>query len=106
ALPIYFFRFMPVLELDKIPRDAGNHFCSVSMYDNVVLNPNSPDSGKLYTRFDGEQVAVCEPPVLPSSDPWIFVRLQPQTMALAVHKVTVETVTRQNFARCGIYIPT
>lgn len=75
------------------------------MYDDVVLYANSPDASKIYPGFDGDHVVRFEPPFLSSSDPWIFVYFQPQTVARTVHEVIVETVACQNSPRRGIHIP-
>src|SRR6267143_5605889 len=38
-----FFCFMPVLEHDEIPRDAGQYFGTVGVHSDIILDANPPD---------------------------------------------------------------
>jgi hypothetical protein len=62
-----------VSELDKIPPNAGNYFGSACVYGDVVFDPNSPDAGNVYPRFNRDHVSRDEPPFLPLCNPGFFV---------------------------------
>src|SRR6266852_1832366 len=47
-----FFCFMPVLELDEIPRDAGQHFGTVGVHGHIIFDANPPDAFRVHARFD------------------------------------------------------
>src|SRR6476661_594399 len=52
-----FLRFMPVLELDEIPRNAGQYFGTVSVHGHIVFDANSPDAFRVHARFNGDDVS-------------------------------------------------
>jgi len=35
---------MPALDLDEIPRCAGQYFCSVGVNGNIIFDANPPDT--------------------------------------------------------------
>src|ERR1700687_5342027 len=95
-----FLRFMPVLDLDEIPRNAGQYFGSVSVHGHIVFDADTPDSFHVYARFNGDDVAWFQAPLLPPRHSRAFVDFQPEPMAGTVHEESVQTVRCQNLP-CG-----
>jgi hypothetical protein len=98
-----FFRFMPVSELDKIPRNAGNYFGSVCEDGNVVFDPNSPDTRDVYPGLNRNDVPRLQALLLSSGNPGILVHFQSKPMAGTVHEVAVQAVARQDLPRCRVH---
>jgi hypothetical protein len=96
---------MPVSELDKIPRNAGNYFGSVCVYGDVVFDPNSPDACNVYPRFDSNHVSRHEALLLPRSNTRIFVHFKSEPMARTMREVAVQAVACQDLSRRGVHIP-
>ena len=89
---------MPVLELDEIPRNAGQYFGTVSVHGHIVFDANSPNAFRVDARFDGDDVPRFQEPLLPTRQPGILVNFQPKPVAGAVHEEVVQTVPRQNLS--------
>src|SRR4029077_8200667 len=87
---------MPVLELDEIPRNAGQYFGLVLVHGHIVFYANSPNALRVDTWFDGDDIPRFQQPLLPPRQPGVLVYLQPQSMAGAMHEETVQTVPRKN----------
>src|SRR5438132_7588733 len=96
---------MPALDLDEIPRCAGQYFCSVGVNGNIIFNANPPDTFQIHARFNRDYVSRLQGPLLPPRHPGILVHFQPESMARAVNKKMVEVVPRQDLPRCPIDIP-
>src|SRR2546429_7384733 len=47
-----FLRFMPALNLDEIPRCAGQYFRMVGVNGDIVFNANPPNACRIYARFN------------------------------------------------------
>src|SRR4029077_14054539 len=67
-----FFCFMPVLELDEIPRNAGQYFGTVSVHGHVVFDANPPDAFRVDARFDGNDVSGFQALLLPPRHPGVL----------------------------------
>src|SRR5216684_2477618 len=93
-----FFRFMPVLNLDEIPRNAGQYFGTVSVHGHIVLDANPPDAFRVHSWFNGDDVSRFQALFLPPRHPGILVHLQPKPVAGAVQEEAVQTVPRQNLS--------
>src|SRR5260370_12723166 len=101
-----FLRFMPVLNLDEIPRCAGQYFRSVSMHDHIIFDANPPNAFRVHAWFNCNYVAGLQMPLLPSRQPGVFMHFEPKPMARAVHKQMANAVRLQNLSCSCIDIPT
>src|SRR6266481_2901256 len=99
------FGFHACSNLYKVPRNAGEHFCSVSMHRDVVFNTNSSNARHVNAWFDGNHVPWNQDVLLSPRHPRIFVHFQPEPVSSAVHEVIVKPVSRQNPSGSGIDIP-
>src|SRR6266481_3762853 len=89
-----FFRFMPVLNLDEIPRNAGQYFGTISVHSYIVFDANSPDAFRIHAGFDGNDVARFQALLLPPGHSRVLMHFQPKPVAGAMHKQTINMVTR------------
>ncbi len=96
---------MPALDLDEIPRCAGQYFRSVGVHCNIIFNTNSPDTRRIYTRFDGDYVPGLQAFLLPARHPGVLVHFEPQPMTRAVNKEMVEVIPRKDLPRRPVYVP-
>ena len=70
------FRFMPVSELDEIPRYAGQYFGIPCVHGDVIFDANSPDARHVNPRFNRDHESRFQPCLLPARDPGILVYFQ------------------------------
>src|SRR5438046_2823335 len=96
---------MPVLYLNEIPRNAGEHFGSAFVQGYVIFDPNSPDSRHVNTGLDGYHVPRLENPLLPFCNARISVDFQPKAMSGAMHEVLVQRSPREDIPGSRIYFP-
>ena len=66
------FRFMPVSELDEIPRYAGQYFGIPCVHGDVIFDANSPDSRHVNPRFNRDHESWFQPCLLTARQPRIF----------------------------------
>src|SRR5882762_1262934 len=99
-----FFRFMPVLELDEIPRNAGQYFGTVSVHGHIVFDANSPDAFRVHAGFNGDDVSRFQPLLLPPRHSGVLMDFQPKPVAGAMHKQTIKMVTCQDPPCSGIHV--
>src|SRR5882724_10928225 len=99
-----FFRFMPVLNLDEIPRNAGQYLGTVSVHGHIVLDANSPDAFRVHAGFNGDDVSRFQALFLPPRHLGVLMDLQPKPVAGAMHKQAIKMVTRQDSPCSGIYV--
>ena len=99
------FRFMPVSELDEIPRYAGQYFGIPRVHGDVIFNANSPDARHVNPRFNRHHKSRLQPRFLAACHPRILVYFQAQSMPCAMGEKPVQFVTGQNLPRRGIHIP-
>jgi hypothetical protein len=97
---------MPVLYLNQIPRNAGEHFGSTFVHGYVVFDPDSTNSWHVNTGLDGYHVPRLQNPLLPLREAGIFVDFQPKPMSGAMHEVLVQRLPCQDFSGSGIHFPT
>src|SRR5229473_2620775 len=97
---------MPVLNLDEIPRCAGQYFRPVSMHDHIIFDANPPNAFRVHAWFNCNYVAALQMPLLPSRQPGVFMHFEPKPMARAVHKQMAKAVPLQNLSCSCIDIPT
>src|SRR5271165_3349512 len=100
-----FFRFMPLLEFDEIPLDAGQNFTALGANCNVVFYPNATDAVHIYTRFYGNHISRFQSNRLAVGDPRRLVHLQPQAVARAVHEIFFKPVLLQDFPGRCVHFP-
>src|SRR5713226_10252273 len=81
-----FFCFMPVLELDEIPRDAGQYFGSVGVHGDIIFDANPPDAFRVHARFNGNHVPGLQALLLTPRQPGILVHHKAKSVACAVHE--------------------
>jgi len=78
------FRFMPVSELDEIPRYAGQYFWISLLHDDIILNANSTYPRHVNSRLNRDHESRFEPSFLASCQPGILMYFQaepvPRTM--------------------------
>src|ERR1700683_2431705 len=96
---------MPLLNLNEIPRDAGEYFGVRCVHRYVVFDPNSPNARHVNTRLDRDYVSRLQGLLLSLGHPRILVHFEPEPMPGAVHEVPIETVTGQNRPGRGVHIP-
>lgn len=99
------FRFMPVSELDEIPRYAGQYFGVPCVNGDVIFNTYSPDARHVNPRFNRNHESRFQPCLLTARDPGILMYFQAQAVPCAVGEKPVEFVTGQNLPRSSIHIP-
>src|SRR5271170_7937057 len=98
------FRFMPVSELDEIPRYAGQYFGIPCVHGDVIFNAYSPDAGHVNPRFNRDHESRFQPCLLPARDAGILVYFQAQSMPRAMCEKPVQFVAGQNLPRSSIHI--
>jgi len=101
-----FLRFMPALELNEIPRCAGQYFRTVSVHGNIIFDANSTDTRRIYSRFNRDYVPGLQASLLSTRHPGIFVNFEPQAVPCAMDEKVVQAVTCQDLPRRSIYVPT
>ena len=84
---------MPVLELDEIPRNAGQYLGTVGVHRHIVFNANPPDTFRVHPRFNRDYVSGLQAPLLASRHPRIFVHFESQPVTRAVHKQLFQPVS-------------
>src|SRR6267378_122904 len=99
-----FFRFMPILELDEIPRNAGQYFGTVSVHGHIVFDANSPDAFRVHAGFNGDDVSRFQALLLPPRHSGVLMDFQPKPVAGAMHKQTIKMVTRQDPPCSSIHV--
>src|SRR6267143_5496109 len=99
-----FFRFMPVLNLDEIPRNAGQYFGTVSVHGHIVFDANSPDAFRVHAGFNGNDVTWFQALLLAPRHPGVLMDFQPKPMAGAMLKQMVKMVTRQDLPCSSIHV--
>src|SRR5215469_2783016 len=62
-----FFRFMPILKFDEIPRDAGQHFTAPNAYCHIIFYTNATHTLDIHTRFYGNHISRLKSNRLPPS---------------------------------------
>jgi hypothetical protein len=80
---------MPALDLDEIPRCAGQYFRMVGVNGDIVFNANPPDACRIYARFNGDYVSRLQALLLPPRHPGILMHFESKPMARAVNKEMV-----------------
>jgi hypothetical protein len=80
---------MPVLELNEIPRCAGQYFRASGVNGDIVLNANPADTRRIHARFDGDYISRLEALLLPSRHPGILMYFESKPMARAVNKKVI-----------------
>jgi hypothetical protein len=83
------FRFMPVSELDEIPRYAGQYFGIPGVHGHVILNANSPHARHVNPRFNRDHEARFQPCLLPACQPRILMYFQAQSVPRAMREKPV-----------------
>src|SRR6266851_4033262 len=96
---------MPILDLDEIPRCAGQYFRSVGVNGNIIFNSNPPDACRIYAGFNCDYVSRFQALLLPPRHPGILVHFESKPMARAVNKEMVEMIPGQDLPRRRIDIP-
>src|SRR6267378_138773 len=99
-----FFRFMPVLDLDEIPRNAGQYFGTVSVHGHIVFDANSPDAFRVHAGFNGNDVSRFQALLLPPGYSWVLMHFQPKPVARAMHKQMIKMVARQDPPCSSIHV--
>src|ERR1700682_1454196 len=99
-----FFRFMPALDLDEIPRNAGQYFGTVSVHGNIVFDANSPDAFRVHAGFNSNHVSRFQALLLPPRHSGVLMALQPEPMAGAMNKQTIKMVTCQDLPCSSIHV--
>jgi hypothetical protein len=98
------FRFMPVSELDEIPRYAGQYFGIPCVHGDVIFDPNSPDACHVNPRFNRDHESRFESRFLPPRDARIFMYFQAQSVPRAMGEKPVQFVPSQDLPRSSIHI--
>jgi hypothetical protein len=80
---------MPVLELDEIPRCAGQYFRTVGVNGDIIFNPNPPDASRIHAWFNCDYISRFQAPLLPPRHPGILVHFKSQPMSRTVHEEMV-----------------
>jgi len=80
---------MPVLELNEIPRCAGQYFRASGVNGDIILNANPADTRRIHARFDGNYISRLEALLLPPRHPGILMYFESKPMARAVNKKVV-----------------
>src|SRR5882672_7432221 len=99
-----FFRFMPVLDLDEIPRNAGQYFGSLSVHGHIVFDADPPDAFCVHAGFNGDDVSRFQAFLLPPCHSGVLMDFQPQPVASAMHKQTIKMVTCQDLPCSSIHV--
>src|SRR5882724_321385 len=99
-----FFRFMPVLNLDEIPRNAGQYLGTVSVHGHIVLDANSPDAFRVHAGFNGNDVSRFQALLLPPRHSRVLMDFQPKPVAGTVYKQMIKMVTRQDPPCSSIHV--
>src|SRR5215469_4914896 len=102
-----FLRFILfVLELDEIPRGAGQYFRTLFMHRYVVFDPDPPDARQIHTRFYRNHVSRGKLCFLPLGQPWVLVYFQSQAMPGTMHEILIQLMGSQNPSCRGIDLST
>src|SRR5437868_11245302 len=72
-----FLGLMPVLNLYKVPREAGQHFRTLGVHHNVIFNANPADSRYVNAGLNGNYGSGCQNLLLSPGYPRILMHLQP-----------------------------
>jgi len=97
---------MPVLNLDEIPRCAGQYFRAAGVNGDIILDANPSDACRIHAGFNRDYVSRFQAPFLPSGYPGIFVHFESKPMAGTVNKQMIEMISRQDLSRRAIHVPT
>src|SRR5579883_282327 len=92
-------RFMPFLEFDEIPRQAGQNFAALLVHCNVVFDSDAADSFYVHPRLNGDDVPRLQPLRLPFGHARILVNFKPQSVAGAMNEIVAQPIARENPAR-------
>src|ERR1700745_3694612 len=76
-----------VLELNEIPRGAGQNFVTPLLHRDVVFDSNSAYTGNIHTRFYRNHVSQRKLSFLALCQPRVLVNFQPQTMTRAMDEI-------------------
>src|SRR5947208_15686622 len=96
---------MPALNLDEIPRCAGQYFRMVGVNGDIVFNANPPNACRIYARFNGDYVSRLQALLLPSRHPGIFLNCESRPMPRPVNKERVKANPAKNLPRPLINSP-
>src|SRR5215475_6507870 len=98
-------RFMPVLYLNKIPRNAGQHFGSIFVHGNIVFDPDSSHARHIHAGLNGHDVARLQNLLLSLRHPGILMHFQPEPVTGAVYEVSVQILARKNAPGGRVHFP-
>src|SRR4029077_19585483 len=96
---------MPVLNLDEIPRCAGQYFRAAGVNGDIIFNTNPPDARRIHARFNRDYVSRLQAPFLSPRHPGIFVHFQSKPMARTVNKEMIYTMPCQDLSCRAINVP-
>src|SRR5262249_47159245 len=97
-----FLDFMPVSDLNEIPRKAGQYLRAPSIHPNIGPHPDAPQSCLVTSRLDGAHVPGFQHAALAFRNSGIFVPLNPKPVPGAMHKKAVQPMSCQDLSGCRI----
>jgi hypothetical protein len=78
----------PGSEFEEFPWGSSEDLGAARGYQGIVFDPDSPNPFDVNPRFQGHYVSSLQNPLLPSSDPGIFMDFQANPMPGAMNKVS------------------
>src|ERR1700761_9346164 len=93
------------LDLNDIPRRAGEHFGFARVYRNIILDADAADARDVNSRFDGDDVTGLELLLLPSRDARVLVNFDTEAVPGAVGEVAVKLVAGENLPGRSVHFP-
>src|SRR5438046_470935 len=96
---------MPFLDLNEIPRCAGQYFRTASVNGYIVLDSYASDACRIHTGLNCDYVSRLQALFLPSRHPGIFMHFESKPVARTVNKKMVQTIAGQDLPRRRVDVP-
>src|SRR5258708_12501208 len=85
---------MPVLELNEIPRCAGQYFRASGVNGDIILNANPAHTPRIHPRVDGNYISPLQALLLPPPPLVTPLSFQPKPLAPALTQQGILSITR------------